>query len=136
MEHNGHQAKNHKGLHGVPVLGLDHVQIAIPAGSEDAARGFYSGILGLKEIPKPAELAGRGGVWFACGSLQLHLGVEHDFHPAKKAHPALLVDNLNGMLEKLSKSGCEVKPDTPLQGRQHVYTEDPFGNRVELISQY
>ena len=116
------------------VYGLDHVQLAIPVGSELSARRFYSELLGLTEIPKPPNLAARGGAWFQCGPLQLHLGVESDFRPARKAHPALLVSDLAGLLKTLTAAGCEVKYDSePVQGFDRAFTADPFGNRIELV---
>ena len=115
------------------VFGLDHVQLAMPAGQEDVARNFYGGTLGLAEIAKPERLAKRGGVWFVGGTLQLHLGVEQDFRPARKAHPALLVEQLDGLIERCRQEGIEVLADEPLEGRRRVYVHDPFGNRIELI---
>jgi catechol 2,3-dioxygenase-like lactoylglutathione lyase family enzyme len=112
---------------------LDHVQLAMPAGEEDAARAFYSGILGLTEVPKPANLAKRGGVWFEGGSLRLHLGVEKEFVAAKKAHPALLVRNLSGLKAHMEASGVPVVIDEPLEGYDRIYVADPFGNRIELL---
>jgi catechol 2,3-dioxygenase-like lactoylglutathione lyase family enzyme len=116
------------------VYGIDHVQLAMPAGGESLARHFYADIIGLAEIPKPANLAARGGVWFRCGALQLHLGVEGDFRPAKKAHPALLVRSLTELLHALSEAGLEVKYDSePIEGFDRAFTSDPFGNRIELV---
>jgi catechol 2,3-dioxygenase-like lactoylglutathione lyase family enzyme len=116
------------------VYGIDHVQLAIPVGSEPSARRFYGELLGLTEIPKPPNLAARGGAWFQCGPLQLHLGVESDFRPAKKAHPALLVSDLAGLLKTLTAAGCEVKYDSePVQGFDRAFTYDPAGNRIELV---
>ena len=115
------------------VYAIDHVQLAMPAGGEDSARAFYSGILGIKERPKPPHLAARGGVWFEDGDLKIHLGVEHDFRPAKKAHPALLVEGLDELIEHCRRAGCEIGLDEPLEGYQRVYVSDPFGNRIELI---
>jgi catechol 2,3-dioxygenase-like lactoylglutathione lyase family enzyme len=118
----------------VGVYGIDHVQLAIPAGGEPLARRFYGELLGLAEIPKPPNLATRGGAWFRCGSLQLHLGVEPEFRPAKKAHPALLVRDLANLLKTLAAAGCEVKYDSEfVQGFARAFTSDPFGNRIELI---
>lgn len=116
------------------VYGIDHVQLAMPAGGEPLARQFHGELLGLTEIPKPLNLAARGGAWFQCGSLQLHLGVESGFRPAKKAHPALLVSNLEEMLKTLTAAGCEVKRDSePIQGFDRAFTSDHFGNRIELV---
>jgi catechol 2,3-dioxygenase-like lactoylglutathione lyase family enzyme len=115
------------------VLGLDHVQLAMPRGGEEAARTFYQNLLGLAEIEKPPQLASRGGVWFACGSAQLHLGVEEGFRPAKKAHPALLVSQLEELLARLRGAGLEVVDDAAIPGVRRAFVFDPFGNRVELI---
>ena len=115
------------------VLGFDHVQVAMPRGEEDRARAFYSGLLGLKEIPKPGATAGRGGIWFECGQLQLHLGVEEPFAPARKAHPALRIRGYDELLAGLIASGYRVVQDTSLPGVARSFVSDPFGNRVELI---
>jgi catechol 2,3-dioxygenase-like lactoylglutathione lyase family enzyme len=116
------------------ILGLDHVQLAMPRGAEDAARQFYAGILGLTELEKPANLAKRGGVWFALGEQQqLHLGVEDEFRPARKAHPAILVRGLDELREKLSASGFSPAEDEPLVGYRRFYVGDPFGNRLEFL---
>jgi catechol 2,3-dioxygenase-like lactoylglutathione lyase family enzyme len=115
------------------VLGLDHVQVAMPAGGEERARAFYAGVLGMAEIPKPANLAARGGAWFACGAQQLHLGVEADFRAARKAHPALLVDDLRAMEDACAAAGHPVTRDEPLAGFDRAYVHDPFGNRIELM---
>jgi catechol 2,3-dioxygenase-like lactoylglutathione lyase family enzyme len=116
------------------VEGLDHVQLACPRGGEDEARRFYAGLLGLREIEKPPALAARGGVWFECGpSQQLHLGVEEGFSPALKAHPALLVADV-ASLEALAERLPVVKWDEELPGHRRFYTEDPFGNRLELLT--
>ena len=98
------------------------------------ARKFYGDLLGLVEIPKPANLAARGGAWFRCGSMQLHLGVEADFRPAAKAHPALLVTDLAGLLAVLNCEGFEVTHDAEaVAGIDRAFTRDPFGNRIELV---
>ncbi|WP_211325651.1 VOC family protein [Roseimicrobium gellanilyticum] len=115
------------------IHGLDHVQLAMPAGEEDAARSFYSGVLGLREVPKPANLAKRGGVWFEGGALRLHLGVEKEFLPARKAHPALLVKSLPALKAHLAAAGINVVIDEPLEGYERIYVADPFGNRIELL---
>jgi len=117
------------------VSGIDHVQLAMPSGGEKLARRFYGEILGLIEVPKRSNLAARGGCWFQCGPLQLHLGVEADFRPARKAHPALLVTNLTELLNTLSVAGFEVRRDSdPIEGLDRAFTADPFGNRIELIA--
>lgn len=115
------------------VVGIEHVQLAMPPGEEDAARRFYSGLLGIAEVPKPPELAARGGCWFEAPGVKVHLGVEADFRPAKKAHPALLVDDLTAMMAVLQTAGLEVISDDPVEGRARYYVSDPFGNRVELM---
>jgi len=118
----------------VRVLGFDHVQVAMPRGEEDRARSFYADLLGLKEIPKPAPLAGRGGLWFQCGQLQLHLGIEEPFSPARKAHPAFRIHRYRELLARLEASGYSAVPDTSLPGIERASVFDPFGNRVELIN--
>jgi catechol 2,3-dioxygenase-like lactoylglutathione lyase family enzyme len=115
------------------VVGIEHVQLAMPRGEEDRARAFYSGILGIPEIPKPPELAKRGGVWFESESLKIHLGVEAEFHPARKAHPALLVEDLRALVALLRERGIQVVDDEALEGFVRVYVADPFGNRIELM---
>ena len=116
------------------ILSIDHVQIAMPEEQEENARAFYINILGFIEIPKPAELAKRGGVWFRSGSAHLHIGVESDFHPARKAHPAFLVDNLDAILEKVQLAGYEWDLSQPaLEGFKRAHIFDPFGNRIELM---
>lgn len=114
------------------VIGIDHVQLAIPAGGEDKARAFFVDLLGMREVPKPANLS-PSGCWFECGALHLHIGVDHDFRPATKAHPALLVDDLGALREKLEAAGCETRDDEPIEGYQRFFTSDPFGNRIELM---
>lgn len=115
------------------IHGLHHLQLAIPRGAEDEARAFYAGVLGLPEIPKPPNLAARGGVWFQLGSQELHLGVEDDFRPAKKAHPAFLVEDLAGMIDRCRRAGVPVVTGEPLPGFERVYVADPCGNRIELL---
>ena len=117
----------------VKIVGIEHVQLAMPAGGEDAARGFYSGLLGLPERAKPERLAPRGGCWFEAPGVKLHLGVDVDFRPAQKAHPALLVDDLAALVVALTAAGVEIGPDEPADGRARCYVNDPFGNRIELI---
>ncbi len=117
-----------------PFSAIDHVQLAAPAGSEDEARRFYRDLLGMQEVPKPPLLARRGGVWFASGDVQLHIGIEQDFRPARKGHPALRCRDYDGMLRRLREAGIEVNEvdDIPGFRRTHVY--DPFGNRIELVA--
>jgi catechol 2,3-dioxygenase-like lactoylglutathione lyase family enzyme len=117
----------------MPITGLHHVQLAMPAGREDEARAFYSGVLGFTEVPKPENLARRGGVWFRAGSAELHLGVETDFRPAKKAHPAFVVDDLAAIASTCHKAGYPPQRDEPLLGFDRVYVWDPFGNRLEIL---
>ena len=114
------------------IQGIEHVQLAMPPGREAEAREFYCRLLGLAEIPKPAALAQRGGVWFQTGSVKIHLGVEADFRPARKAHPALLVRDLPALVERLRQAGVDVMEDA-LPGYFRVYVADPFGNRLELM---
>lgn len=117
------------------IYALDHVQLAMPVGGEEQARAFFGGVLEMTEIPKPAVLAARGGVWFAAGAVQLHLGVEAEFRPARKAHPALLVDDLDAMLAQLRAANVPISDnEPPLEGYRRVYIHDPFGNRIELMA--
>ena len=116
------------------ILSIDHVQIAMPTGDEDRARAFYVGVLGFTEIPKPGELAKRGGTWFQSQNVQLHLGVESDFRPARKAHPAFIVSDLDGLLAKVKDAGYETDTSQPpLDGYKRAHVFDPFGNRIELM---
>ncbi|MXP45740.1 VOC family protein [Allopontixanthobacter sediminis] len=115
------------------ILGIDHVQLAMPVGAEDTAREFYHGVLGLAETAKPADLAQRGGCWFVGGNAHIHLGAEQDFSPASKAHPALLVEDFDAFAERLAKHGCDITPGKPLAGYKRGDIVDPFGNRIELM---
>ena len=115
------------------ILAIEHVQLAMPAHREDEAREFYERLLGIPEVPKPPELAGRGGAWFERGTLKIHLGVDADFRPAHKAHPALLVRDLPALVASLRDAGVPIVDDEPLEGYNRVYVSDPFGNRVELM---
>ena len=108
---------------------LDHVQVAAPPGCEAAAREFYGELLGLEEVEKPESLRARGGVWFQ----QLHVGVEEDFRPARKAHPALRVSDIDALATRLTSRGKDVEWDDALPGIRRFYTSDPWGNRVELL---
>ncbi|PLK24078.1 glyoxalase [Porphyrobacter sp. TH134] len=114
------------------VVGLDHVQIAIPVGGEDQARSFYAGLLGMTEVPKPANLS-PSGCWFTGGTVALHIGVDPDFRAAAKAHPAFLVDDLAVLRTRLEVAGCPIREDKPVEGYARFFTEDPFGNRIELM---
>ena len=117
----------------MPIIRIEHVQLAMPAGGEQAARGFYSGLLGLPEHAKPKHLAARGGCWFEAPGVKVHLGVDADFRAAQKAHPALLVDDLAALIAALAAAGVEAVPDEPADGRARCYVSDPFGNRIELM---
>ena len=117
------------------ITGIDHVQIAMPVGAEDAARAFYHGVLGLPEVPKPAHLAVRGGAWFQCGSAQLHLGADSAFQPAKKVHPALIVAGFDAFVRALRGAKVDVQVEEMVAGLQRATVNDPFGNKVELIEQ-
>lgn len=118
------------------ALALDHLQLAMPRGEEAAGRAFYGRVLGLAEIRKPEPLAARGGLWFQCGPQQLHLGVEDDFRPAKNAHPAFVVDDLEALAKELQTEGYAIVLDSvQIEGGRRIFTEDPFGNRVELTQQ-
>ena len=115
------------------IRGLDHVQLAMPQGEEAQAAAFYEVVLGIPRVAKPDALAKRGGCWFESASVKIHLGVDPDFRPARKAHPALLVDRLGDLVSRLRHSGVVVHPGEPLNGYEHVYVDDPFGNRLELM---
>jgi catechol 2,3-dioxygenase-like lactoylglutathione lyase family enzyme len=112
---------------------LDHIQLAMPPGREDEARAFYQDVLGISEVSKPPHLAARGGCWFEHGDLKVHLGVEADFVPARKAHPAFIVDDLEALATALEQAGYRVAADQPLEGYERLYVSDPFGNRIELM---
>lgn len=117
------------------VVGIDHVQLAMPAGpeAEVLAEQFYAGLLGLPRVPKPAELAVRGGCWFEDGPAKVHLGVEDDFRPARKAHPGLVVSDLGGLCDRLDAAGHHTRRAEDVPGRPQWYVDDPFGNRIELL---
>jgi catechol 2,3-dioxygenase-like lactoylglutathione lyase family enzyme len=119
----------------MPVIGIDHVQLAMPAGGEDQARAFYGQVLGLPETPKPPELARRGGCWFESDRVKIHLGVDASFHPARKAHPGLLVTDLKQIVARCRERGFDTSADAPLPGYDRIFLEDPFGNRLELMEQ-
>lgn len=118
------------------LVGLDHVQIAAPRGCEAEARRFFGELLGLAEVEKPDRLRARGGVWFSLGDQQLHIGIEDRFSPALKAHPALRVapNRLDSVAERLHSAGARVTWDEALPGVRRFYTEDPWGNRIELLA--
>ena len=117
----------------MPLLQLDHIQLAMPAGGEDQARRFYGDLLGLAEVEKPDNLKKRGGCWFERGTIRVHLGVEADFRAARKAHPAFLVSDLAGLVARLVEGGTIARRDEPLPFYDRVYVDDPFGNRMELM---
>ena len=114
------------------ITGYDHVQVAIPAGAEDAARAFYAGLLGMTEVPKPPKLAVRGGCWFTSGAAMLHLGVEEPFAPARKAHPAFVVTDLAELRVMLESAGHDCVVADEISDVQRFHTHDPFGNRLEF----
>ncbi len=114
------------------VVGLDHVQLAIPEGGEDRARAFWTGLLGLAEVAKPPQLSPTG-CWFAGGALSLHVGIDKNFRPATKAHPALLVDDLAALRAALEAAGHATRDDTPIEGYVRFFADDPFGNRLEFM---
>jgi catechol 2,3-dioxygenase-like lactoylglutathione lyase family enzyme len=113
--------------------GLHHVQLAIPPGSEEACRAFYVGVLGMTEIPKPPALAARGGLWVRADTLEIHLGVEEDFHPARKAHPGIRVADLDALAQRLEEGGAEMVWDPNFPGHRRFYSWDNLGNRLEFV---
>jgi catechol 2,3-dioxygenase-like lactoylglutathione lyase family enzyme len=115
------------------VIGIDHVQLAMPAGQEEQARAFYRDVLGLPETPKPADMVGRGGCWFESSLVKIHLGVDKDFRPATKAHPGLLVDDLKTVTELCRQRGLETFTAPGIEGYERIFIKDPFGNRIELL---
>jgi catechol 2,3-dioxygenase-like lactoylglutathione lyase family enzyme len=115
------------------LTGIDHIQIAAPKGSEEKARTFYGEILGMNEIPKPENLKGRGGCWFKVGAQEVHIGIQPDFTPAKKAHPGFTVNALDELKERLEKDGYSISEEQPIAGRSRFFTHDPFGNRIEFL---
>ncbi|MGH7716771.1 MAG: VOC family protein [Vulcanimicrobiaceae bacterium] len=117
-----------------PFVRLDHLQLAIPADGERRARTFYVDIIGLQETPKPEELAKRGGLWLRSGEIRVHLGIDTDFQPATKAHPAFRCADYDGLLARFAtRSIAVVHDELPFDGKRHCYVLDPFGNRIELI---
>jgi catechol 2,3-dioxygenase-like lactoylglutathione lyase family enzyme len=118
---------------GFNVIGLDHVQLAMPPGRESEAEAFYAGFLGFVRIPKPEPMASRGGCWFASGPVALHLGAEADFRPARRAHPALVVRDLAELATAAEAAGIDVRPNPDQPDGAGCYIDDPFGNRIELI---
>jgi catechol 2,3-dioxygenase-like lactoylglutathione lyase family enzyme len=116
----------------VTVIGIDHVQLAAPAGCEEAARSFFGGLLGMEELPKPEQIRARGGCWFAAGSQELHIGVEDPFSPAGKAHPGLVVADLDAVRDRFRNAAVDYEDDTKIAGVDRLFVRDPFGNRLEL----
>ena len=116
------------------MLSIDHIQLAMPPGGEEAARAFFVGVLGMAEEMKPEALAGRGGCWFRGGRVHLHCGVESPFQPQRKAHAAILAEDLDGLAAKLAAANCPVRWDETVKDRRRFYTDDPFGNRLEFIA--
>ncbi len=112
---------------------LHHVQLAMPRGAEEDARAFYAGVLGMTEVDKPPALAARGGAWFRAGGVELHLGVEEDHRPARKAHPGILVDDIDEIARRLRDAGQDVSWDGDFPGFRRSYAADPFGNRLEFL---
>jgi catechol 2,3-dioxygenase-like lactoylglutathione lyase family enzyme len=117
------------------LTAIDHVQLALPEGEEATARAFFAGVLAMREVPKPEKLAARGGCWFESGGVRIHLGVERDFRPARKAHPALRCRNYDGLLLRLDEHGIPQQNDDSLPGTRRCHIADPFGNRIELIAE-
>jgi catechol 2,3-dioxygenase-like lactoylglutathione lyase family enzyme len=117
----------------MPLQRLDHVQLSMPPGGEDRARAFYQGVLGIPEVAKPAEMAGRGGCWFERGELKVHLGVEQEFRPARKAHPAFIVSDLVALVRQLRSAGSALTEDRSVAEYHRFFVQDPFGNRIELM---
>ena len=115
------------------VIGIDHVQLAMPAGQEERAREFYRDVLGLPETPKPADMASRGGCWFESDLVKVHLGVDKNFRPATKAHPGLLVDDVRRIAARCIERGYDTVADTAIEGYDRIFVNDPFGNRIELL---
>lgn len=115
------------------IAALDHVQLAAPEGSEEALRAYYVDTLGMTEMPKPPVLAARGGCWFQAGPVQLHVGIEADFRPARKAHPGLRVRDIEAFAARLRERGAEVRWDGDLPGHRRFFSHDPVGNRLEFL---
>jgi catechol 2,3-dioxygenase-like lactoylglutathione lyase family enzyme len=116
------------------IRAIHHVQLAMPPGREAEAEAFYAGLLGVPRVRKPPNLELRGGCWFHSDGVEIHLGIEQQFVPAGKAHPAFLVDDLTGLRDRLTAAGVPVVLDEPLPGYDRFYTSDPFGNRIEILS--
>jgi catechol 2,3-dioxygenase-like lactoylglutathione lyase family enzyme len=118
----------------VSVLGIDHVQVAAPRGRDDEARVFYGDLLGMAELEKPEPIRSRGGCWFSAGAQELHVGVEEPFAPARKAHPGLVVSDLDAIRARFRAAGVDYEDDAKIEGIDRLFVHDPFGNRLELLS--
>ncbi|MDP9327705.1 MAG: VOC family protein [Actinomycetota bacterium] len=118
---------------GFELIGIHHVQLAMPDGEDADAVAFYADTLGLIQVPRPEALSPRGGVWFVSGDLEVHLGVEDQFRPAVKAHPAILVKGLGKIRTRIEDAGYKISDTVQIEGFDRVYVRDPFGNRLELI---
>ena len=115
------------------IVSLNHIQLAMPQGQEEVAEHFYCEVLGFRRVGKPADLEVRGGCWFECNGVNVHLGIDPAFVPARKAHPAFIVTSLDQVKGRLKKAGFEIIPDTQLSGFERFYSSDPFGNRIEFM---
>ena len=115
------------------VVGIDHVQLAIPPGGEAEARRFYGEVMGFREVPKPAPMAARGGMWFEAGPVGIHLGIEPEMRASAKAHPALVVDDLDAFVARIVGAGAKWTPSDEIPNTRRGHTWDPFGNRIELV---
>lgn len=116
------------------IRAIHHVQLAMPPGQGAEAEAFYAGLLGVPRVRKPRHLERRGGCWFRSAEVEIHLGIDDQFVPARKAHPAFLVDDLTGLRDRLTAAGVPVVLDEPPPGYDRFYTSDPFGNRIEILS--
>lgn len=116
------------------LTGIDHIQVAAPPHTEEQARSFYGELLGMQEIPKPENLKARGGCWFQCGAQEVHIGVQVDFTPAKKAHPGFTVHALQQLKDRLLAADYIINEEPPIAGRERFFTNDPFGNRIEFLA--
>ena len=116
------------------LVGIDHVQLAAPLGGEDEARAYYVGLLGMTELSKPPVLAARGGCWFRGGGVEIHIGIEEPFQAARKAHPGLVVDDLDALAGTMTRRGLPVRWDDSIPGRRRFHSDDPHGNRLEFIA--